>query len=226
MNWNELLYQYAQTHGGQYFGNDLNGSDWNAVLLLTWEDAPLIIRPVAHSAGRGGLFYTVQVLLRCELHRDYILKISRQTVVHGGMNTVRRQLDKVTERFGVDLHDDYGCPEITNGRHIKTDDPEFTRMVFQDAGFRQLLVQWPDYDLSVRKNAPMKQSDRSHIIAVNASPDVEHWSVDVLEPFPTEEMLARAAGNFDRSLEGMIDLAKAAHTAVTAWRMPPKARET
>ena len=71
----------------------------------------------------------------------------------------------------------------------------------------------------------MKQPDRSHIIAVNASPDVEHWSVDLLEPFPTEEMLAQAAGKFDRSLEAMIDLAKAAHTAVTAWHMPPKAQE-
>ena len=33
------------------------------------------------------------------------------------------------------------------------------------------------------------------------------------------------AGKFDRSLEAMIDLAKAAHTAVTAWHMPPKAQE-
>lgn len=54
MSWNEELYQYARTRGGQYFGNDLNGSDWNAILLFP-EDGPLLVRSVAHSAGRYGL---------------------------------------------------------------------------------------------------------------------------------------------------------------------------
>lgn len=222
MSWNEHLYQCALDHGGEYFGNDLNGSEWNAVLLLSLEDGPAIVRPVAHSAGRGGLFYSVQVLLRCTLDRDYTLKISKQNAVLGGVNTVRKQLDKVTERFGVDFHDDYGCPEVTARRYVKTDDPEFTRMILRDLPFRQLLTQWPDYDVTVRKNAPMDREDRGHIIAVNASPDVEHWGINLLEPFPTEEMLAQSAEKFERSLDALIGLAKAARTALTAWRMPPK----
>lgn len=229
MTWNEGLYEYARTHCLEYFGDEAedtllgamtNTYDWNGILLSPEE--PFLVQCKAYSAGRGGLGYEIRVLLRCTLDRDYFLEISGGNRARAGVNTVKRQLDKVSERFGVDLHDDYGCPEVTANRKIRTSDPAFTAMVFRDPEFRKMLISHPEFSLRAAKNAPRQSDDPRHLITVSAFPDITHWALNETEALETEEDRRRHLETFEKELDALIAAGKAALSALTAWRMPPK----
>ena len=89
-------------------------ADWDGELVLSYRDEPLIIRTVGESNGR----YTttsIRVRLAIHLERDYELRIRPKSAMSTGLNTVLGVLDRGLEKLpsGPDLHEDYGCPEVT-----------------------------------------------------------------------------------------------------------------
>ena len=122
MSWNEMLYAYQKEKGGVFMGS--RAADWDGELVLSYRDEPLIIRTVGESNGR----YTttsIRVRLAIHLERDYELRIRPKSAMSTGLNTVLGVLDRGLEKLpsGPDLHEDYGCPEVTRGRTITTTDP-------------------------------------------------------------------------------------------------------
>ena len=240
MSWNDRLYMYAQERGGEYFGGMAGtwmesefGSD--GVLLLEYRGQPMVVRCDTYQS-RYSYTNTARVLLRCELERDYTLSISAKGAVFKGLNTVLGGLDKGAELLNrdVDLYRDYGFPEVTAGRKIKTSDPEFTQMVLRDLELRNVLQANPGFQLRVRKCAPECVSDSRHLILAKC----EMGSSTSLEPYqwdiedvdrdyltPEQQLAALKGGNFPQKLDALIALAQAAHGAVTAWRMPVKTGE-
>lgn len=114
MSWNEMLYAYQKEKGGVFMGS--RAADWDGELVLSYRDEPLIIRTVGESNGR----YTttsIRVRLAIHLERDYELRIRPKSAMSTGLNTVLGVLDRGLEKLpsGPDLHEDYGCPEVTRG---------------------------------------------------------------------------------------------------------------
>lgn len=131
MSWNEMLYAYQKEKGGVFMGS--RAADWDGELVLSYRDEPLIIRTVGESNGR----YTttsIRVRLAIHLERDYELRIRPKSAMSTGLNTVLGVLDRGLEKLpsGPDLHEDYGCPEVTRGRTITTTDRSFTKLVLRD----------------------------------------------------------------------------------------------
>lgn len=235
MGWNENLYYYAQTRGGEYFGGDPQSwyvcSGWDAMLLLEHKGQPMVVRCQTIPGGRGADGHRVQVLLRCELERDYRLSISPRSKTRQGINLVLDALDKGVQRLGpdVDLYRDYGFPEVTAGRSIKTSQPEFTQMVFRDLDFRRALLDNPRYGVLVEQSAPDCMPGPMHQVAAwcdlggldNLYAD---WGMEAGEPYADlEEQRKKLEDSaFPQKLDALIGLAKAARGAVMAWRMPEK----
>ena len=237
MSWNNNLYAYAQDRGGTYFHGAASGwstvCGWDATLLLEHQGRPMPVSCVVASSGRYGVSYAAQVQLSCELERDYNLEIGPKGAVRQGLNTVLSQLDRGAERLGqdVDLHRDYGFPEVTGGRRIKTDDPEFTGMVLRDLDLRTCLLEHPKYALRVCKNAPSFFSTGVHVVTAwtGLGGVNDDWDLggepDVLLMSREEQQKwvdARIRTSFAPRLDALIELAKAAQRAVTTWRMPIK----
>lgn len=239
MSWNDNLYLYAKDRDLEYIGglcqtrsllDDVSG--WDGMLLLEHKGQPLIVSCRTVGGGRAGEFHYAQALLRCTLDRPYFLNITPKSATRKGMNAVLGQLDKGVELLNknVDLYRDYGCPEVTEGRSIKTDDPEFTQMVFRDLEFRNLLLKTPRLRVRVESSAPEFMPGQEHLIRVDynlgggLTASEEDWYVAEPDSWldDGEKLIWMRSRNFASKLEGMISLAKAAHGAVTAWRMPAK----
>lgn len=227
MSWNDRLYVYAQERGGQFLGS-MTGN-WtegefglDGELLLEYRDQPMVVRCDTYHT-RHSYSNTARVMLCCELERDYSLSISDKSTMNKGINAVVGGLSAGKQK--------YDFPEVTGDRRIKTNDPEFTRMVLRDLELRKVLLDNPRFQLQIRRCAPGCVEDPRHLIlakcvidgAMVAGPD--EWDIADIEtgyPSPEEELAAMKRGNFKEKLDALIQLAQAAHGAVTSWRMPVK----
>lgn len=233
MSWNDNLYLYAQARGGEYFGGSGDWMDdwlddwtgWDGMLLREHKGAPMVVCCRVIPGGRGADGHRAQVLLRCELERDYRLKIGPQNLVRQGLNLVLDTLDRGAERLNreVDIYRDYDFPEVTRGRGIKTDDPDFTQLVLRDPELRRLLLEQPEGGVTVGKSAPEGAPGPMHLVTAWA--DLKDWDLGSREDWmcsPQEQRQRLEEGNFVQKLDALISLAKAAHGAVMTWRMPEK----
>lgn len=231
MDWNSCLYHYAQGHGGEYFGagrperlgDILNEGlfgigDSDGTLLLEQHGLSVLVRCAAFAGYRTTTFQ-VQAQVRCTLERDFWLSIGRHMEARESVRKITRQLNKATQKLGISLQTDYGYPEVTDGRSIQSSDGEFTRTILQSVTLRELLVQYPGFEVSVYKNAPETADDPVHIITAGALP--REFSLDGQNRYANEETPLRLMEEFSKALDGLISLALEAHAAVTAWRMPP-----
>jgi len=228
MNWNDYLYQYGKDRGGQYFGTGQDHSifsttDWDSCLLMEYQNAPMIVNCKTIPGGRYADGHTAQVLLRCALDRPYTLRINPASLSRQGVNTVLEQIGKGAKRLGVNLYEDYGCPDITDTRKIKTNEPEFTRMVFRDLPLREHLMSNPKFGVSVGPIAPGRLEDPLHTVMAwcdLASLNSDDWGLDGAHTYSSQEEQEQFSLVFFQKLDALIALAKAAHSAVTIWRMP------
>jgi hypothetical protein len=200
------------------------------MLLLEHKGAPMMIKCETVSGNRSS-YHTAQVLLRCELERDYALSITPKNIASQGLNTVLGAVDKGVERLKptVDLYRDYGCPEVTQGRTIKTDDPDFTQLVLRDLDLRQCLLAQPRFGLRVGASAPSCMPAPMHLITAwcnleGLGCDWDLADVDWL-PSPEEQRARLEEKNFGQKLDTLIALCKAARGAVMAWRMPEQKKK-
>ncbi len=229
MSWNEMLYAYQKEKGGVFMGS--RAADWDGELVLSCRDEPLIIRTVGESNGR----YTttsIRVRLAIHLERDYELRIRPKSAMSTGLNTVLGVLDRGLEKLpsGPDLHEDYGCPEVTRGRTITTTDRSFTKLVLGDLALRNALAMREKDSIQVGE-AP--QSGGWHRIEVNAgdvfgtiggaSPWInEAMAADTLymDPEDKEALLQAGSRCFNTQMDGFLGLLRAARDGVTMWPMP------
>ena len=216
MHWNEALYLYHLNRGGTCLG-PWDGK-WYSQLLLEHKGQPLVIRGEAIPSGNS---YTLlaRSLLSLELEQPYQLTVSKRSLLNRGVNLVMAR-------------EDFGYPEISQTRRIRTDHIPFTRQVLRDLELRQALEQCPALALSVSSATP--GLGRAHILEVhgnmsNLGDNVGNQYSDD-SAFPSglsrdEVQQYIDTGRYDirefqASLDGMIALAVAARDALTRWPIP------
>lgn len=226
MSWNEYLYWYAQDRGGVFFGTEKGGKE--GLLFLEEPEGPMVIHTQVTSSGRYGESRSAVAAVRVKLERPYTLRVGPQSSLREGINNVLGGLDRGARMIGrkTRLHQDYGVPEITNDRRVKTSEPEFTRWVLQSRELRELLEAQPDFWVQV---SPVGPEERIHLVEAQVSMEQEVSMRDeMFGLFDEMDQEARRKEyedcGFPRQLDALVELARAARDAVTAWPMPIKTR--
>ena len=214
MSWNECLYWYAQDRDGTYFG--LKKEENEGALLLEDPKGPILICVQVTYSGQYGTHRDVTVRTRAELERPYALSIKKQSSLLGGLERGAQALGRKTE-----LTPDYGAPELADDRGIKTNEPEFTRWVLQSRELKELLAAWPDFRLQV---GPMGPVGTAHLVEARVTLEQDEMADALFDQFGTEryERANYQASGFQEQMDALVELAKAARDAVTAWPMPMK----
>ena len=221
MSWNEYLYWYAQDRGGVFFGTEKGGKE--GLLFLEDPEGPMVIHTQVTSSGRYGESRSAVAAVRVKLERPYTLRVGPQSSLREGINNVLGGLDRGARMIGrkTGLHQDYGAPEITNDRRVKTSEPEFTRWVLQSRELKELLAAWPDFRLQVGPTGPV---GGAHLVEARVTLEQDEMADTLLDQFGTEQdgRTNYQASGFQEQLDALVELAKAARDAVTAWPMPMK----
>ena len=221
MSWNECLYWYAQDRDGTYFG--LKKEENEGALLLEDPKGPILICVQVTYSGQYGTHRDVTVRTRAELERPYALSIKKQSSLRGGVNRVLGGLERGAQALGrkTELTPDYGAPELADDRGIKTNEPEFTRWVLQSRELKELLAAWPDFRLQV---GPMGPVGPAHLVEARVTLEQDEMADALFDQFGTEryERANYQASGFQEQMDALVELARAARDAVTAWPMPMK----
>ena len=219
MSWNDCLFWYAQERGGTYFG--LRDGTEDGTLLLEDPKGPILLSAQYRSQSQYKVFWNISAAAVVPLERPYSLRIKAQSSLREGVNTVLEGLDRGARMLGrkSGLYRDYGAPEVADDRSIKTDEPEFTRWVLQSRELKVLLADHPDFEVQV---GPMGPEGLDHLVSalvsLNDLPTVER---DWLEDARWADLKTRyQQSGFREQLDALVELAKAARDAVTAWPMP------
>ena len=217
MSWNECLYAYHKKYGGQF----LAGETDDAMLILSHKDRPLAVDLSLVSGGRGGTFSYIRARVPVTLARPYSLTVGAKKVLSGGVNAVL----KVTSGVGG-FSADYGFPEVTGKRLIRSDNRGFTKLVLGSLEFRNALLACPGDRVEVR---PGPGEEGLHLITVTpasaAASAGGDWylgtSGEYTGIYGSEEDKAREARRVEEEffprLERFLDLTRAAYNAITQW---------
>lgn len=222
MSWNECLYQYHKKYGGQF----LAGGEDDGLLVLPWKDRPLAVDLSITAGGRGGTFLYVRARVPVTLGKPYKLTVGAERTLSGGVNAV---LKVVPEVAGYSA--DFGYPEVTKKRLIRTENVPFTKLVLGSLDFRNALLACPGEKVEVR---PGPGEEGLHLITVTTAAalygfggDGGGWylgtSGEYTEIYGSEEDKAkegrRVEEEFFPRMDRFLDLARAAYNAVTQWPM-------
>lgn len=217
MSWNDCLYRYHKGYGGQF----LAGEEDDGLLLLTWRDQPLAVDLSAVSAGRGGTANYIQARIPVTLAKPYSAAIGAESRLSGGVNTVLKAASGVP---GLpSLPADFGFPEVTQKRLIRTDNAPFTKLVLGSLDFRNALLACPRDRIAVR---PGPGKDGLHLITVTTAPHTysqnNDWYLGDILPVTEEEKAQEAVRietEFFPRMDRFLALARTAYDAVTQWPM-------
>lgn len=221
MYWSELLYRYHRERGGVFLGDREN----NGELILTYRDQPLVV-DMGWTKGRYSYPY-VRARTCVVLERPYQLSVGAANQIYVGVNKALNVLDKGLEVLpnGPDLHTDYGCPEVTRKRMIRTDNRPFTKQVLGSLELRRALLASPGEKLEV---CPGPGEEGLHLLSVSSRPSSGGsnggWYLEDNCMFSTEEseaaeMLEEMKSEFFPRMDGLLELIRTARDAVMAWRM-------
>lgn len=215
MSWNQYLYLYHQQVGGAFMGTLDEETD--AALLLEHHGGPMLVYCPTEVNGRYSA-NSIRVRLNVRLEQPYQLRIRRKTTFSRGVNTVLQVVDLGLEKLpgGLDLYQDYGFPEITQGRFVRTNNPTFTHVVLRDLQLRNSLLASPLDGVSV---LPSPGTDGLHLVEARSdvSATFGDWNLDSgLEDVPVEQDLQV----FFTRLERLLAVAQSTQAAVLAYRMP------
>ena len=239
MSWNEILYVYQKEKGGVFMGS--RAADWDGELILSCRDEPLVVRTIYETPGGSASttirnrWISIRARIMICLERDYELRIRPKSAMSTGLNTVLGVLDRGLEKLpsGPDLHEDYGCPEVTRGRTITTTDRSFTKLVLRDLELRNALLASPKDGLLI---LPGPGREGLHLVESYSYPqstgadwyselrdlkpdwtDSEEERVEKRERRENLDELAR--NTLCPRLDKLIGLTKAARGAALTWRM-------
>ena len=225
MSWSECLYQYHKKYGGQL----LAGGDEDALLVLTWKDRPLAV-DLSHyvSSGRGGVSsaYFVRARVPVTLGKPYKLTVGAEKKLSGGVNAVLKMVPEV-----AGFSADFGYPEVTKKRLIRSNNHSFTKLVLGNLEFRNALAACPEEKLELR---PGPGEEGLHLITVTTASAIgggvfdggAGWYLaDDYDTFNADSEMeaARAAQEIEKEffprMDRLLDLCRAAWNAVTQWPM-------
>lgn len=216
MPWNECLYQYHKKYGGRL----LAGKEEDGLLVLTWNDRPLIV-DLFRESGRYSPFFYVQARISVTLAKPYELTIGAEKALSGGVNAVLKAVPGLPG--GSLLPADFGYPEVTKKRLIRTDNRPFTKLVLGSPELRGALAACPQDKVEVR---PGPGEEGLHLITVTTAAELERsdwYTGEYLYSFSTQEEKAEAARRVEEEffprMDRFLDLARAACGAVTQWPM-------
>lgn len=222
MSWNECLYQYHKTHGGQFLAGDLD----DGLLILTWKDRPLAVDLSMVSGGRGGAFCYVRARVPVTLAKPYELTIGAERALSGGVNTVLKSVSAIAGYSA-----DFGCPEVTKKRLIRAENVPFTKLVLNSLDFRNALLACPEDKVEIR---PGPGGEGLHLVTVTTAAAVNGLSGDgggwylgscgeYVTVFGTEEEKSQearqVAEQFFPRMDRFLALTRSACGAVTQWPM-------
>lgn len=220
MSWNACLFWYAQERGGIFFGLE-HRDDEEGALILKDPKGPILISTKVTGNSQYVVTRDVTAGVQVELERPYTLRVKAQSSLREGFNNVLEGLDRGARMIGkkTGLYQDYGAPEITDDRSVKTSQREFTRWVLQSRQLRELLKEQPCCWFQVGPTGPQA---RIHLVEARIS--LERMAVMGPEWDEDGSLEAHRAryqeSGFSRKLDALVTLARAARDAVTAWPMP------
>ena len=222
MSWNESLYQYHKARGGQFLAG---GAD-DGLLILTWKDRPLAVDLSMVTGGRSGTFSYVRARVPVTLAKPYELTIGAEKALSGGVNTVLKAVPGVAG-YSVD----FGCPEVTKKRLIRTENVPFTKLVLGSLELRNALLACPEDKVEVRSGPG---DEGLHLITVTTAAAVNSLSnnsgdwylgsgSEYTEIYGSEEDKAkesrRVEEEFFPRMDRFLALTRAVYSAVTQWPM-------
>ena len=218
MSWNECLYHYHKTHGGSFLAGEYD----DALLIFTWKDRPLAV-DLYQVGGRYGTSNYVQARIPVTLGKPYKLTIGAERKLSGGVNTVLKTVPGLPD-YSL-LPADFGFPEVTKKRLIRSDNHAFTKLALGSLEFRNALLACPLEKIEIR---PGPGDEGLHLIAVTTASAVTSFSdgdwylgnTDIL--YTQQEKarsLQRIEENFFPRMDRFLDLVRAAYNAVTQWPM-------
>ena len=223
MSWNECLYRYHRARGGQF----LAGREDDGLLILTWKSLPLTV-DLHLEAGRYGTIPYPRARLPVALNKSYKLTVGAEGKLSAGVNTV---LKAVPGLSGLSiLPSDFGFPEVTRKRLIRSDNIPFTKLVLGSLELRNALLACPKDKLEVLPGP----EDNLHTVLVTSTASLTSTAQDSLEQgwylgtsgsytelYGTEEeklqLARRVEEDFFPRMDRFLDLARAAYNAVTQW---------
>lgn len=214
MSWNSCLYAYAQKRGGEYWGTAKDR--WDGLLHTDYQGEPLLIRAVATGVGRYEAFYSLSAAFQITLERSFTCKITREKTVVQGAKTALSQVKRLAPQ--LPFGEDYGCPEISGKRIIKTSDKPFTKRVLSSIDLRQDLLDMPPCGIVI---APLGPDSRYHQVSAMIDQDktYQFLSLGAEAVSLTPEELQQVSEDFESGLDKLIRLAWSARKAATAWPM-------
>lgn len=216
MSWNECLYHYHKKHGGSF----LAGQDDDALLVLTWRDQPLVV-DLYRVSGRYGTSDYVQARIPVTLGKPYQLTIGPERRLSGGVNTVLKTVPGLPDHNLLPA--DFGFPEVTKKRLIRSDNHGFTKLALGSLDFRNALLACPMEKLEVR---PGPGDEGLHLITATTGTTVNSAASDwYLWPSGgpcsistgEEERIRRIETEFFPRMDRFLDLVRAAYSAATQW---------
>jgi len=210
--WNRDLYVYHLLRGGEYSGSW--NADWTARLRLDWEGVPIHIRGDLERTGKYTDQLRVRILVPLELERYYKLTMSTQSPVNRGLNLLQKE--------------DFGCPELSRERRIRTNEEAFTTRALQDEAWKKSLVGCPDCALEVRPVLPGQGG--AHILALSVTREalIGYGALpcDFQDDPEKLQKMFRDADTKEledslavRNLDALVELAKRTVRALRTWRM-------
>lgn len=219
MSWNECLYLYHKKHGGQF----LAGETDDAVLVLPWKDRFLAV-DLFQASGQYGPFPHPQVRVPVTLGKPYKLTVGAEKKSSAGVNAVLKAVPGLSG--GAILPADFGFPEVTKKRLIRSDNHPFTKLALGSLDFRNALLACPDDKVEV---CPGPGEEGLHLISVVTETILDRpgsdWYVGEYSPSvraageEREQAAREAEEQFFPRMDRFLDLARAAYNAVTQWAM-------
>ena len=212
MSWNECLYHYYKTHGGFFLG----GQDNDALLLFTWKDQPLAV-DLYRVSGRGSSANYVQARISVTLAKPYKLFISAAGKLSGGVNAILKAVPGLPDNSILPA--DFGFPEVTKKRLIRSNNHAFTKLVLGSLEFRNALLACPLEKIEVRPGPGDEGVHLITVITASAITDFSNgdWELEDTTSFSTQKEYIDE--KFFPRMDRFLDLARAAYNAVTQWPM-------
>ena len=223
MSWNKCLYEYHKKYGGQL----LAGEEDDGLLVLPFKDRPLTVDLSTTSAGRGATLYNVRARISLSLAKPYRLTVGAEKKLSGGVNAVLRAVPGLTESSVLPA--DFGFPEVTKKRLIRSDNYDFTKLALGSLDFRNALLACPEDRVEVR---PGPGEEGLHLITVTTAATINglsdgggSWFLgsggDYVAIYGSAEEKAREARRVEMEffprMDRFLDLARAAYSAITQW---------
>ncbi len=220
MSWNECLYWYHKKYGGRL----LAGEEDDGLLMLTFRERPLVVDIATAGGGQGGTFHYARARIPLTLAKPCKLTIGPERRLSGGVNAVLKTVPGVAGYSA-----DFGYPEVTKNRLIRTENVPFTKLVLGSLELRNALLACPSEKVEIR---PGPGEEGLHLITVTTahaiySGDGGGWYLgtrgEYTAIYGSEEEQAREARRVEEEffprMDRFLDLARAAYDAVTQWPM-------